>query len=224
MSMCSGFLRARQQVYLIEPLGQTDDGDHAVYRQEHLKISGRPSCGSSSNTTLLYDQDQGPQVAGLFRSRSWVCSSASVVFFVNSSHCSVTYDESGFVLGQKWSFRRLLISRTDEHILCVHPISRIFSRTELCKPYFKVCSADKETRSVSAPSASSSALPELHRVAETPLIVRFLQIEGVTPMKSEPLCKYIWNAGLEFIRSHFYLQRSGPLLLSPCSILMCVDV
>uniref|UniRef100_A0A3P8QWM7 ADAM metallopeptidase domain 8b n=1 Tax=Astatotilapia calliptera TaxID=8154 RepID=A0A3P8QWM7_ASTCA len=67
----SGFLRARQQVYLIEPLGQTDDGDHAVYRQEHLKISGRPSCGYSSNTTLLYDQDQGPQVAGLFRSRSW---------------------------------------------------------------------------------------------------------------------------------------------------------
>lgn len=67
----SGFLRARQQVYLIEPLGQTDDGDHAVYRQEHLKISGRPSCGASSNTTLLYDQDQGPQVAGLFRSRSW---------------------------------------------------------------------------------------------------------------------------------------------------------
>lgn len=81
MSMCSGFLRARQQVYLIEPLGQTDDGDHAVYSQEHLKISGRPSCGYSSNTTLLYDQDQGPQVAGLFRSRSWVCSSASVVFF-----------------------------------------------------------------------------------------------------------------------------------------------
>lgn len=73
---------------------------------------------------------------------------------------------------------------THMFILCVHPISRIFSRTELCKPYFKVCSADKETRSVSAPSASSSALPELHRVAETPLIVRFLQIEGVTPMKS----------------------------------------
>uniref|UniRef100_A0A3B4U0B1 Zinc metalloproteinase-disintegrin-like MTP8 n=1 Tax=Seriola dumerili TaxID=41447 RepID=A0A3B4U0B1_SERDU len=44
----SGFVRARQQVYLIEPLGQSDDGDHAVYRREHLKISGNPSCGSSS--------------------------------------------------------------------------------------------------------------------------------------------------------------------------------
>ncbi|XP_030611517.1 zinc metalloproteinase-disintegrin-like 2d [Archocentrus centrarchus] len=67
----SGFVRARQQVYLIEPLGQTDNGDHAVYRQEHLKISGELGCGSSSNSTMLYDQDQSPQVAGLFRSRSW---------------------------------------------------------------------------------------------------------------------------------------------------------
>ncbi|CAK6976651.1 zinc metalloproteinase-disintegrin-like atrase-A [Scomber scombrus] len=69
----SGFVRARQQVYLIEPLGQSDDGDHAVYRQEHLKISGTPSCGSSSNTTMQYDQDEDktPKLAGLFRSRSW---------------------------------------------------------------------------------------------------------------------------------------------------------
>lgn len=67
----SGFVRARQQVYLIEPLGQSVDGDHAVYRQEHLKISGNPSCGS--NTTTLYDQDQdqAPRLAGLFRSRPW---------------------------------------------------------------------------------------------------------------------------------------------------------
>ncbi|XP_039991497.1 disintegrin and metalloproteinase domain-containing protein 8 [Xiphias gladius] len=69
----SGFVRARQQVYLIEPLGQAEDGDHAVYRREHLKISGSPGCGSSSNTTMLYDHDQGQgsQLAGLFRSRSW---------------------------------------------------------------------------------------------------------------------------------------------------------
>ncbi|KAM8729894.1 zinc metalloproteinase-disintegrin-like atrase-A [Acanthopagrus schlegelii] len=71
----SGFVRARQQVYLIEPLGRSEDGDHAVYRQEHLKISGRARCGSSSNTTTPYDQDrdrdQGPQLAGLFRSRAW---------------------------------------------------------------------------------------------------------------------------------------------------------
>lgn len=83
--LCSGFLRAQQQVYLIEPLGQTDDEEHAVYRQEHLKISGRPACGSSS-TTMLYDQDQDPdrdrnwvpKPAGLFRSRSWVCCSMNV--------------------------------------------------------------------------------------------------------------------------------------------------
>ncbi|XP_040923423.1 disintegrin and metalloproteinase domain-containing protein 8 [Toxotes jaculatrix] len=67
----SGFVRTQQQVYLIEPLGQSEDGDHAVYRREHLKISGSLGCGSSSNTTMLYDQDQGPQLAGLFRSRSW---------------------------------------------------------------------------------------------------------------------------------------------------------
>lgn len=70
--VCSGFVRARQQVYLIEPLGQTEDGDHAVYRREHLKVSGRPSCGSSSNTSTPYDRDQGPRLASLFRSRSWV--------------------------------------------------------------------------------------------------------------------------------------------------------
>ncbi|XP_060883770.1 snake venom metalloproteinase-disintegrin-like mocarhagin [Labrus mixtus] len=69
----SGFLRARQQVYLIEPLGRSDDGDHAVYRPEHLKVSGRVGCGSSSNanTTTPYDQDRDPSPAALFRSRSW---------------------------------------------------------------------------------------------------------------------------------------------------------
>ncbi|KAM4623304.1 zinc metalloproteinase-disintegrin-like VMP-III isoform 1-T2 [Polymixia lowei] len=69
----SGFVRARQQVYLIEPLGASEDGDHAVYRQEHLKISGSPRCGSSSNSTTVYDHDQdlGPRLSGLFKSRSW---------------------------------------------------------------------------------------------------------------------------------------------------------
>ncbi|XP_042363925.1 zinc metalloproteinase-disintegrin-like 2d isoform X2 [Plectropomus leopardus] len=67
----SGFVRTRQQVYLIEPLGQSDDGDHAVYRREHLKISSSLGCGSSSNTTTLYDQEQTPRLSGLFRSRSW---------------------------------------------------------------------------------------------------------------------------------------------------------
>lgn len=74
--VCSGFVRVRQQVYLIEPLGRSEDGDHAVYRQEHLNISGSPRCGSPPDTTTPYDQDhdqdQGPRLAGLFRSRSWV--------------------------------------------------------------------------------------------------------------------------------------------------------
>ncbi|XP_068438928.1 disintegrin and metalloproteinase domain-containing protein 8-like isoform X2 [Clinocottus analis] len=73
----SGFVRTRQQVYLIEPLGRGEDGDHAVYRREHLKVSGRPGCGPSSNGSTPYDRDRdqdwhpGPRLAGLFRSRSW---------------------------------------------------------------------------------------------------------------------------------------------------------
>uniref|UniRef100_A0A3Q3RW10 ADAM metallopeptidase domain 8b n=1 Tax=Mastacembelus armatus TaxID=205130 RepID=A0A3Q3RW10_9TELE len=70
----SGFVRARQQVYLIEPLGRSEDADHAVYREEDLKMRSR----RGSNTTVLHDQDQdqdqdqGPRLAGLFRSKSWV--------------------------------------------------------------------------------------------------------------------------------------------------------
>ncbi|XP_076008288.1 zinc metalloproteinase-disintegrin-like atrase-A [Genypterus blacodes] len=67
----SGFMRARRQVYLIEPLGLSEDGDHAVYRQEHLKVSGNPVCGSTSNSSTRYDheQDKGPRLSGL-KSRS----------------------------------------------------------------------------------------------------------------------------------------------------------
>nr|XP_015817954.2 zinc metalloproteinase-disintegrin-like protein H4 subunit A [Nothobranchius furzeri] len=77
VGICSGirgFLRVQQQVYMIEPLGRTDDEDHAVYRWEHLKVGGQLGCGPSS---LLYDQnqnhnqDRAPQHAGLFTSRSW---------------------------------------------------------------------------------------------------------------------------------------------------------
>ncbi|XP_034050116.1 zinc metalloproteinase-disintegrin-like 2d isoform X2 [Thalassophryne amazonica] len=67
----SGFFRSRRQVYIIEPLGHTEDGDHAVYRQEYLKISGSSTCGSTSNTTttVVYNQDLVPQLAGLSSSR-----------------------------------------------------------------------------------------------------------------------------------------------------------
>ncbi|XP_015237842.1 PREDICTED: zinc metalloproteinase-disintegrin-like 2d [Cyprinodon variegatus] len=76
----SGFLRVQQQVYLIEPLGRTADGEHAVYRREHLKIPGQSDSSSSSNTTLTFDLDQNqeprPQPEGLFKSRSWKTKSA----------------------------------------------------------------------------------------------------------------------------------------------------
>ncbi|XP_059181247.1 disintegrin and metalloproteinase domain-containing protein 8 [Centropristis striata] len=77
VSVCagiSGFVRVRQQVYLIEPLGRSEDQDHAVYRREHLKTSSSAGCGSSNSSTPYdqdLDQDQGPRLSGLFRSRSW---------------------------------------------------------------------------------------------------------------------------------------------------------
>lgn len=71
--VCSGFLRARQQVYLIEPLGQSEDGEHAVYRPEQLKVDSQPGCGDTSNaTSRLFDKDQAPRPAALLGPRSQV--------------------------------------------------------------------------------------------------------------------------------------------------------
>nr|XP_040033069.1 zinc metalloproteinase-disintegrin-like MTP4 isoform X1 [Gasterosteus aculeatus aculeatus] len=69
----SGLLRLRQQVFLIEPLGRAADGDHALFRREHLKLGGPFACGSSPNGTTRHnpDRDPGPRLSGLFRSRSW---------------------------------------------------------------------------------------------------------------------------------------------------------
>ncbi|CAL1600078.1 unnamed protein product [Knipowitschia caucasica] len=64
----SGFVRAQQQLYLIEPLGESDEGDHAVYRHND---------SPNNNGSELYDVDQepgpepGPEPAALFRSKSW---------------------------------------------------------------------------------------------------------------------------------------------------------
>ncbi|XP_071266504.1 disintegrin and metalloproteinase domain-containing protein 8-like isoform X1 [Salvelinus alpinus] len=67
----SGFVRAEQKVYLIEPLGDSADGEHALYRQEHLRAN-RASCGHSNDSTV-YDHDQGPapRLSGLFKSKGW---------------------------------------------------------------------------------------------------------------------------------------------------------
>ncbi|XP_028332756.1 zinc metalloproteinase-disintegrin-like brevilysin H2a isoform X2 [Gouania willdenowi] len=67
MALCSGLrgsLWTGSQLYLIEPLGRTDLDDHALYRQEHMT-------SSSTNDSVLLDQDRGPRLAGLFKSRSW---------------------------------------------------------------------------------------------------------------------------------------------------------
>ncbi|KAI1886823.1 hypothetical protein AGOR_G00199770 [Albula goreensis] len=68
VGICSGirgFLRAEQQVYLIEPLDGSVDGDHAVYRQEHLTFQ-RSSCGNSNES--FYDQK--PSFSGLHNPNS----------------------------------------------------------------------------------------------------------------------------------------------------------
>lgn len=68
--VCSGFLKTEQQVYVIEPLTRSDEGEHAVFTREQLKVSGTPSCGLTLRTS--YDGDQGPKLASLFMSKSWV--------------------------------------------------------------------------------------------------------------------------------------------------------
>ncbi|KAJ8264317.1 hypothetical protein GJAV_G00147740 [Gymnothorax javanicus] len=68
VAVCSGmrgFVRAKQQVYLIEPLSDSVDGDHAVYRQEHLR-SKRSTCGNSNETFY----DHGPRVSGSYKPNS----------------------------------------------------------------------------------------------------------------------------------------------------------
>ncbi|KAG7492792.1 hypothetical protein MATL_G00018400 [Megalops atlanticus] len=70
IGMCSGirgFMRAEQQVYLIEPLEDSVEGDHAVYRQEHLRRQ-RATCGNSNDT--FYEDE--PRVSGVYKPNSAV--------------------------------------------------------------------------------------------------------------------------------------------------------
>ncbi|XP_076856139.1 disintegrin and metalloproteinase domain-containing protein 8 isoform X2 [Brachyhypopomus gauderio] len=69
VGVCSGmrgFVRAEKQVYLIEPIGDNTEGDHALYKQEHLKMKWRSN--GDPNITI-YDKEPG--VAGLFKHRDW---------------------------------------------------------------------------------------------------------------------------------------------------------
>ncbi|XP_016142842.1 disintegrin and metalloproteinase domain-containing protein 8-like [Sinocyclocheilus grahami] len=69
VGICSGirgFVRVKQQVYLIEPLTNHSDGDHALYKHEHLRWK-RSSCGEPSTT--IYDHEP-PVAVPLKSSRS----------------------------------------------------------------------------------------------------------------------------------------------------------
>lgn len=72
LSVFSGFLRVAQQVYLIEPLGVSPEGDHAVYKPQHLS-GQRAACGLSNGTEDLNAFIQ-PKAAGVFRPSGQVAS------------------------------------------------------------------------------------------------------------------------------------------------------
>ncbi|TRY55430.1 hypothetical protein DNTS_034434 [Danionella cerebrum] len=59
-----GFLRVKNQVYLIEPLEQSLDGDHAVYKQEHLTTK-QGAFGYINDTVY----NLIPKSSGLFKGR-----------------------------------------------------------------------------------------------------------------------------------------------------------
>ncbi|KAL1264011.1 hypothetical protein QQF64_004366 [Cirrhinus molitorella] len=70
VGICSGirgFVRVKQQVYLIEPLTNHTDGEHALYKHEHLRLK-RSSCGEPSTT--IYDHE--PPVAAPLKSSRWI--------------------------------------------------------------------------------------------------------------------------------------------------------
>ncbi|XP_056326739.1 disintegrin and metalloproteinase domain-containing protein 8a [Danio aesculapii] len=68
VGLCSGmegFLRVNDQVYLIEPLEESLDGDHAVYKQEHLRTK-RGAYGYINDTVY----DLGPKSSGLYKGKN----------------------------------------------------------------------------------------------------------------------------------------------------------
>ncbi|KAI4886105.1 hypothetical protein NFI96_020211 [Prochilodus magdalenae] len=66
VGLCSGmrgFVRAENQVYLIEPLKRSLTGDHAIYKQEHLRT--KRAVVDYVNDTVY---DLGPRFSGLYNS------------------------------------------------------------------------------------------------------------------------------------------------------------
>ncbi|KAG9275447.1 disintegrin and metalloproteinase domain-containing protein 8 [Astyanax mexicanus] len=68
VDLCSGmrgFMRAADQVYLIEPLEESVRGDHAFYKQEHLRT--KRAAFDYINDTVY---DLGPRFSGLYNNRN----------------------------------------------------------------------------------------------------------------------------------------------------------
>ncbi|XP_052428928.1 disintegrin and metalloproteinase domain-containing protein 8-like [Carassius gibelio] len=68
VGLCSGmegFLRVKNQVYLIEPLEESVDGDHAIYKQEHLRT--KQGVFGYINDTVY---DLGPKSSGLYKGKN----------------------------------------------------------------------------------------------------------------------------------------------------------
>nr|XP_055032462.1 zinc metalloproteinase-disintegrin-like jararhagin isoform X2 [Misgurnus anguillicaudatus] len=60
VEICSGirgFIRVKQQMYLIEPLTNHSDGDHAIYKQEHLKMRRKKRSTSAESDVTFYDHE-----------------------------------------------------------------------------------------------------------------------------------------------------------------------
>ncbi|XP_053496306.1 zinc metalloproteinase/disintegrin-like HR1a [Ictalurus furcatus] len=69
VGVCSGmrgFIRVEKQMYLIEPLSDNNEGDHAFYKQEYLRKK-RSAYGDSAIT--VYDKE--PRNSALFKRSSW---------------------------------------------------------------------------------------------------------------------------------------------------------
>ncbi|KAK2896714.1 hypothetical protein QQF64_005746 [Cirrhinus molitorella] len=68
VGLCSGmegFLRVKNQVYLIEPLEESVDGDHAIYKQEHLRTK-QGVFGYINDTVYNF----GPKSSGLYKGKA----------------------------------------------------------------------------------------------------------------------------------------------------------
>uniref|UniRef100_A0A4W5PW63 ADAM metallopeptidase domain 8b n=1 Tax=Hucho hucho TaxID=62062 RepID=A0A4W5PW63_9TELE len=116
----SGFVRAEQKVYLVEPLGDSADGEHALYRQEHLRAN-KTSCGHSNDSTV-YDHDQGPapRLLGLFKSKGWVRSYLLMLPFGYLHYTHPKGSEVIYVLYRPLNIRVMLVGleiwTTRDHI------------------------------------------------------------------------------------------------------------